>query len=57
MSQITINDAQTRALADVLGEYGDGTEMTLTQQQSGELVVAFSLVTITISVDGDVESV
>lgn len=51
----TINDEQARALAQVLAENGDGTDVTLSTNHEGVLVVEFSLVTITIASDGEIE--
>ena len=54
LSSITINDAQARELVDLLGEYGDGTDVTLTTGSAGgDLVVEFSLSTFTITLDGE----
>lgn len=54
---ITITDAQARELAELLREYGDGSDVRLstTTNSDATLVIEFSLCTFTITRDGDRE--
>jgi hypothetical protein len=52
--QITINGAQAHALMEALGNYADGESVLFTAGHDGSVVVAFSLVTLTIAEDGEV---
>jgi hypothetical protein len=53
--QIEINGAQAHALMEALGNYADGEPVLFTAGHDRSLVVAFSLTTLTIGADGEVE--
>ena len=56
--QFTITDEQARALAELLRDYGDGTDVMFTKNGiDGSIVVAFGLSTFEVSAGGTVDEV
>lgn len=58
MNEFTITGVQSAKLMEAISSFGDQfTDVTLTMQGNGDLIVGFGLVTVEISTEGDVEEI
>lgn len=53
--QILLSGDQVEALREALGSYADGEQLQITQQGDGTIVAGFSLATLSIAPNGEIE--